>query len=83
MLPLVYRQVQFKGRVIDVLDVTEEDRARAARHQRAFMRQVEPLGIPSELCPRFWDHDPGLAKLRIALEEAYEQTPGPEAGRRL
>lgn len=81
--PSDYRQVQLKGRVTEVLDATPEDGAWADRHRQAFLRQVEHLGIPPDIGPRFWDYDDGLAKLRIAVEEAYDQTPGPQAGRRL
>ena len=83
VLPLVYRQVQLKGTFLERDDATDEDRAWAERHQAAFARSVEPLGIGPELCRGFWTHDAGLARVRFAVEEAFDQTPGPDAGRRL
>lgn len=81
--PVEYRQVQLKGRVLAVLEPTAEDREWVERARLGFLRRVEPVGIPPELCPRFWIYDDGLAKLRVAVEEAYDQTPGPRAGRPL
>lgn len=81
--PIEYRQVQLKGRVIEVLEPTPEDLEWVERSRAGFMRRVEPLGIPPEICPRFWNYDDGLAKVRFTVEEAYDQTPGPSAGRPL
>jgi hypothetical protein len=81
--PIEYRQVQLKGRVVAVLEPTPEDFEWVERSHEGFMRRVEPLGIPPDLCPRFWSYDEGLAKVRFTVEEAYDQTPGPRAGRPL
>jgi hypothetical protein len=81
--PIEYRQVQLKGRLVEVLEPTADDRAWVERAQQGFLRRVEPLGIAPDLCPRFWSYDDGLVKLRVAVEEAYDQTPGPSAGRPL
>lgn len=83
--PSDYRQVQLKGRGREAGAPTEDDRAWVARHQAAFTAQVADVGIAPETCHRFWSHDdPGaLVKLRLAVEEAFDQTPGPDAGRPL
>lgn len=83
--PLNYRQVQLKGRVVATLEPSDEDRLRVERHRAAFALAVEHVGIPSEFCPGFWTHDDAgaLARLRFTPEQAFDQTPGPEAGRRL
>lgn len=81
--PIEYRQVQLKGRVVAILEATAEDREWVERSRLGFMRRVEPLGIPPDLCPRFWTYDDRLTKVRVAVEEAFDQTPGPRAGRRL
>ena len=83
--PSDYRQVQIKGRAVQVLEPTPEDRLHADRHREAFTREVEQVGIPAELCPRFWAHDDpdATVKVRFVPEEAYDQTPGPDAGRSL
>jgi hypothetical protein len=83
--PSDYRQVQFKGRLVATLDPTPEDRARVARHQEAFTAEVEQVGIARQLCSGFWSHDDpaAMVKLRFVIEEGYDQTPGPDAGRPL
>jgi hypothetical protein len=81
--PVVYRQVQVKGRVVAVLEPTPEDLEWVQRSRQGFSDTVEPVGIPPHLSPRFWNYDDGLAKVRFVVEEAYDQTPGPRAGRPL
>ena len=81
--PGVYRQVQLKGRLLAVVEPAPEDREWVERSHRGFRDSVEPVGIPAPLAPRFWNYDEGLAKVRFVVEEAYDQTPGPRAGRPL
>ena len=83
--PMNYRQVQFKGRDARALDPTPEDLARVEGHRKAFAIEVDHVGIPVALAPRFWTHDDpaALVKVRFTVDEAYDQTPGPNAGRAL
>ena len=43
------------------------------------------MGIAYALTPGFWDHDDQatMTKVRFVLDDAFDQTPGPDAGRRL
>ena len=81
--PSDYRQIQFKGRVVDEGEPTADDLAWVERHREAFRDQVAGVGIAAHLCHGFWSHDDGIVKLRILLGDAYDQTPGPDAGRPL
>jgi Pyridoxamine 5'-phosphate oxidase len=83
--PSDYRQVQLKGRVVATLEPTDEDRARVGRHREAFREEVAHVGIAAHLVDGFWNHDPvdAMVKIRFAVGDAYEQTPGPDAGRPL
>jgi hypothetical protein len=83
--PSDYRQVQLKGRLLTTLSPTPEDREWVERHQRGFALQVEGVGIAAALAPRFWNHDDpdAMVKVRFAIEETYDQTPGPDAGRKM
>jgi hypothetical protein len=83
--PSDYRQVQIKGRATEPLSPTAEDRLRVERHQKAFTREVEQVGISPLICAGFWNHDDEdeMVKVRFVLSEAYDQTPGPDAGRPL
>ena len=83
--PSDYRQVQIKSGDVETLDPTPDDRAWVERHRDAFRREVAEVGIAAELCHGFWSHDvpAALVKLRIVLAHAFDQTPGPDAGRPL
>jgi hypothetical protein len=83
--PTTYRQVQLKGRAVATLPPTDDDRARVDRHREAFAHEVEHVGIAREHVHNFWAHDDpaAMVKIRIAVEQAFDQTPGPDAGRRL
>ena len=83
--PCDYKQVQLKGRMVARVEPDHEDRARIARHREAFARQVEHVGIAYALTPGFWGHDDPatMTKVRFVLDDAFDQTPGPDAGRRL
>jgi hypothetical protein len=82
--PTNYRQVQLKGREARALEPTPEDVARVESHRAAFAQEVDHVGIAAALAPGFWEHDTGpLVKVRFAVEDAYDQTPGPQAGRAL
>jgi hypothetical protein len=83
--PTTYRQVQLKGRAVATLEPTDDDRARVDRHRQAFAHEVDHVGIDGRLVHNFWDYDDprSMVKLRIAVEQAFDQTPGPDAGRKL
>lgn len=83
--PSDYKQVQLKGRAIETLDPDAEDREHIAHHRREFAREVEGVGIAQHICHGFWSHDDphAMAKVRFRVDEAFDQTPGPGAGRPL
>jgi len=83
--PSDHRQVQLKGRVVLTQEATSDDLGRVDRHRAGFIEQLAGAGIARSVSPAFWSHDDpdSMMKVRFVLEEAYDQTPGPEAGRRL
>ena len=83
--PSDYRQVQLKGRLVATGEPTDDDRARVVRHREAFREQVAQVGIAREICDGFWSHDDpeALVVVRFAVEDGFDQTPGPDAGRPL
>ena len=83
--PSDYRQVQLKGRVAATAAPTPGDRERVRRHREAFREQVAQVGIARELCDGFWSHDDpeAMVKLSVEVEDGFDQTPGPDAGRPL
>jgi hypothetical protein len=80
-LPTSYRTVQVKGAVVDLCAPTADHLARVEEHVAAFVDEVERVGVPRALARRFVG--PDLVAVCVAVRELYDQTPGPNAGRRL
>jgi predicted pyridoxine 5'-phosphate oxidase superfamily flavin-nucleotide-binding protein len=74
------RSVQLKGRVLGVEDTpTADDIARCEAHNEELFRDIEeadhfPREYPERMVP------PGYVVAVVAVEELYDQTPGPGAG---
>ena len=80
--PSIARAVQLKGAVESVGELEPADRERMARHLEAFVAQAELVGMPESLIRRFAAAVDCVA-VTCAIHEVYDQTPGPNAGRRL
>jgi hypothetical protein len=85
--PTTYRSMQVKGRGQGGLTPTAGDLALVEGHRAAFVREVAAVGVPPDLGPRFYqaemDLSPALLKIRVLIDEVFDQTPGPSAGARL
>jgi hypothetical protein len=79
-LPSSYRAVQAKGVAIEVGEPADADLERAAGHAAAFAEETGKVGAPapSHLYVRAVD-----LTVTFAVEELYDQTPGPAAGSEL
>jgi hypothetical protein len=76
------RSLQLKGPVIGVAAVTDADRARLAAYCDDFFTAVaETDGIPPVLMARTIPDE--VVACRFEITEAFDQTPGPGAGRPL
>jgi hypothetical protein len=78
--PSTYRAMQLKGRVIEVREPGEGDLARAREHAAAFTADTAKVGAPAPSA--YYIRAIDLA-VTVEIEELYDQTPGPAAGRRL
>ncbi len=77
-----YRTVQWKGRVVSAGEErTPGDLALLHRHVEAFCEASARVGIPSTLAARLFPLD--VVPLVVEVDELYDQTPGPGAGRRI
>lgn len=68
-----------------VVELREPDRAqleRAERHLEAFTAEARRLGYPPDLVGRLYGPADLLA-VTLSIEEVFDQTPGPSAGKRL
>ena len=76
------RSVQLKGRAVSVEPATDDDRARALRYKDAFFTAViETDGAFHEQIARLEPYD--YVACTIAVDDVFNQTPGPGAGARL
>ena len=75
------RAVQIKGRCVEVGDPAAEDWAWIERHREAFTRAVSELGFPAQLTRNLWSTQ--VVKVRFVVDDIFDQTPGPAAGRAL
>jgi hypothetical protein len=77
-----YRSLQWKGVVVAAGgERTPGDLAVLHRHVDAFVGSSERVGIPAEMADRFFPLE--VVPVVLAVEELYDQTPGPAAGRRI
>jgi hypothetical protein len=74
------RSAQLKGSVRSIEPATDSDRARAARYCDEFFAAItEVEGTPRELLDRIVPV--ALVGCSVVAGEAFDQTPGPRAGR--
>ena len=72
---------QLKGRCIEIGKPTDEDAIAIAAHRRLFLATGSEYEIPEQVSRRYWSDD--VVSLRCRIEEVFDQSPGPEAGRTL
>jgi hypothetical protein len=80
--PTIARAVQVKGVATVVGEPEAADLERVERHVRAFVAEAERVGAPAELSRRMFVGT-GLVAVQFSIDEVFDQTPGPTAGRRL
>ncbi len=76
-----HRSIQLKGRVIQVRAATLDDEALSQRYLIAFSEQVALAGMPRSVIRRVHT-SPGVV-VELEATDAFLQTPGPGAGRRM
>jgi hypothetical protein len=80
--PTIARAVQVKGVVAAMGEPETADLERVERHVGSFVAEAERIGAPVELSRRMFVGT-GLVAVRFSIDEVFDQTPGPTAGRRL
>ncbi len=80
--PTIARAVQVKGVATVVSEPDGADLERVERHVRSFVAEAARIGAPAELSQRMFVGT-GLVSIRFPIDEVFDQTPGPTAGRRL
>jgi hypothetical protein len=79
--PLSHQSYQYKGRFLSQRPGNDDDRALCDIQRSKACARVDELRLPGHLFARyvFW---PGTA-ITFRVEEIYDQTPGPNAGRQI
>jgi len=80
--PTIARALQVKGVASRVDEPEAADLERVGRHVRSFVAEAARIGAPEELSLRMFVGT-GLVAVELSVDEVFDQTPGPTAGRRL
>jgi len=80
--PTIARAVQLKGVATRVSEPEVADLERVELHFQSFVAEAERIGAPAELSQRMFVRT-GLVAVQFSINEVFDQTPGPTAGRRL
>jgi hypothetical protein len=80
--PTSYRSVQFKGVVVGETSVPDKAELAWVQKQRdAFVASTSLVGDPPDIIRSMWLED--VVRIAVAVERAFNQTPGPDAGKPL
>lgn len=80
--PTIATALQVKGTITRVAAPDAEALERAERHLAAFTAEAIRVGVPVDH-PRRLFMSSELVSVTVSVEQAFDQTPGPGAGRRL
>jgi len=79
--PVNYRSAQFKGTFKSTGKPTDEERQRVEQHRGDFTVSTSLIGDPPDIIANLWLDD--VVRISFEVHEAFDQTPGPEAGKPL
>lgn len=78
--PTTNRTLQIKGADAALVPCTAQDEALADAHLEGFVDEIGRLGFGAEVARTIHRHDAGIVAVAFTIGEAFEQTPGPQAG---
>lgn len=79
--PVSYRAVQFKGRFAGTAPPTDADAVWVAAYREAFLVNTSLVGDPPGVIRNMWLDE--VVRVWMTVERAFDQTPGPQAGKPL
>lgn len=82
-VPETYRTVQFKGFDAEVCVLKPEEHALIDEYIRVFAARIESLGFSLTYTQAFFASPSDVVALEFSPTDAFQQTPGPNAGARL
>jgi pyridoxamine 5'-phosphate oxidase-like protein len=80
--PTIAKAVQLKGVAVVLGEPGPDDLGRVERHVGAFRAECGRIGVPPEVADRMFVGST-LVLISVSIDEGFDQTPGPMAGRRL
>ena len=78
---VTFQALQLKGRCVEIGDPGPDDWGWIDRHRAAFTEATAQIGFLSEVVRNMWSTQ--VVKLRFVVEEFFDQTPGPDAGKEI
>ena len=83
-LPTSYKTIQLKGRCVGTARPNPQDLAAVERHRNSFLASTDKIGVPKRFTEGLWQRElmesAVMVKIRFVAEQAFDQTPGPDAG---
>lgn len=81
--PKTHETLQFKGRVLEIVSPSEDDRVQMAAYQDSFVDELSELGYPPEFTRQLLAGSDNCVAVVFEPAEMFDQTPGPKAGAKL
>jgi hypothetical protein len=81
--PNTHRALQFKGRDAVIGAVNEQDKEVVGAYVLTFAEVIRPFGFSSDFARAFFACSGDEVAIEFTPSDAYQQTPGPDAGVRL
>ncbi len=83
-LPTNYKTIQLKGRCVGTASPNRQDLDAVERHRNSFLASTERIGVPRRFTEGLWQRElvesTVMVKIRFMAEQAFDQSPGPDAG---
>lgn len=79
--PVLYRSVQLKGRYTGHGEPDDDELAAVEKQRNAFLVETMLVGDPPNAVRNLWMDD--VIRIEFTVERAFDQTPGPNAGKAL
>lgn len=79
--PCTFKAAQLKGRVVKVREMNDLDREQSKKWSEGYRKEIRLIGVMSDAALGLLRNPDTAAEVRI--ENIYNQTPGPNAGRPL
>ena len=76
---LDFQARQLKGRCLAITEPDEEDIARIEAHRQLYIETAAEYDMAEDVIRQHWSDD--VVTLHCRIDELFDQTPGPEAGR--